>query len=151
MYVLLMFVFQAHAFSTIAVAASTATYPQMTISAISKGLPNELASEEVALNKCKERGGTACKPYTIENACIAVASNDEFSTFFPGVGGLQSDAQKAALQKCRSESGNDNCSLRTSVCDYHSCKKVDDYNACLRGGDTMFPGSAKEFCHSQFC
>lgn len=142
---------KAHAYSTVAVAASTANFPQMSVSATARNPVSALVAEEAALEKCKQRGGTGCKPFSVDRACLAVAMNDEFSTFFSATSDAQAGAQTAAVAKCKKESGNENCSLRTSVCDFAVCKRDGDYHACLRHGDALFPGSAKEFCHSQFC
>lgn len=148
---LLLLVFKAQAYSAIAVAPSTVNHPQMTVSATAKNPVNAILAEETAIEKCKSRGGEGCKAYSVDRACLAVAINDEFATFFSAVSNVQAGAQKAALEKCRAQSGNENCTLRTSVCDLLTCKRADDYGACLRQGDTMYPGAAKEFCHSQFC
>lgn len=151
MHLLLLLIVKAHAYSAIAVAPSSVTYPQMTVSATAKNPVNPLLAEEAAIDKCKTRGGEGCRAFSVDRACLAVAINDEFASFFSATSDAQAGAQAAALEKCRSQSGNSNCTLRTSVCDFPTCKKAEDYGACLRQGDTMYPGSAKEFCHSQFC
>lgn len=150
MVISLIFAGKIFAYSTIAISPTNATHPQMSTSATATSV-NAILAEDAALTLCKKRGGVKCQPFNIYKLCLAVAMNDDDYTFFTSSAMDQGEAQVAALTKCRNESKKPNCSLRTSVCDRNACDRERDFNACLKRGDAIQPGTAKEFCRSQFC
>ena len=144
----------ARAYSYMAFSTSNTTFPQMGTSAIGRSQTSLIVAEDAARTLCVRRGGgSGCKlyPVVIPGQCVAVAADLELDVVYSAQGASQDDAQKGALRKCQAAGSRTSCSLRTSTCDYFSCERPDDYNSCLRNGDAIFPGSAKEFCGSQFC